>query len=317
MTEQDIKRLMEKYLNGTLTKREESLLEKFDSNLLTKNENHVFHSKTQKEYIKRKLSKGIHQKPKSPMPKWMATAASLALLLALGYFAYSKFHKKPTPLAIAEVVKTTEWGKKMNITLPDGTEVRLNSGSTITFPDRFEENIREVELSGEAFFDVTHNPDKPFIIKSGEVSTEVLGTSFNVNTYPENQQIAVTVATGKVKVASKDAEVLLGPNEQGVFDRSTKTISKEQIDIATFLQWKNGVLHFEDVTLSKVMESLERWYGVTFVFENENFGDCHLTASYDNEILSAVLESIMYTKKGLDYEYVADKTIMIKGKCTD
>ncbi|MER3374846.1 MAG: FecR domain-containing protein [Allomuricauda sp.] len=317
MTEQDVKRLMKKYLNGTLTKREEALLEKFDSRLLSKNEKQVFASDAHKQHIKRKLSKRINQKEGSPVTKWLGMAASLALLLALGYFAYSKFDQAPVQHPIVEIVKTTEWGKKMNLTLPDGTQVRLNSGSTIKFPERFEGNTREVELSGEAFFDVTKNPDKPFIIKSSEIQTTVLGTSFNINTYPDNHHIAVTVATGKVKVASKDNEILLGPNEQGVFDKSTRTISKEEIDIAAFLHWKNGVLHFEDVTLDKVMESLERWYGVNFVFENENFGDCHLTASYDNEMLSAVLESIMYIKKGLAYEHVEDKTILIKGKCTD
>ncbi|MBO0321644.1 FecR domain-containing protein [Muricauda sp. CAU 1633] len=317
MTEQDIKRLMKKYLDGTITKREESLLERFDSSLLSKNGKQVFHSNAQKQYIKRKFSKGINQKPKNPVIKWVRIAASLALLLSLGYFTYIQFHQEPAPTPIVEIVKTTEWGKKMSLTLPDGTQVKLNSGSTITFPERFEDNTREVELSGEAFFNVTKNPDKPFIIKSNEVQTTVLGTSFNINTYPDNHQIAVTVATGKVKVASMDSEVLLGPNEQGVFDKATKQISKEQINIASFLHWKNGVLHFEDATLSSVMKSLEQWYGVTFVFENENFGNCHLTASYDNEMLSAVLESIMYTKKGLAYEYVRDKKILIKGKCTD
>lgn len=317
MTEQDIKRLMKKYLDGTLTKREESLLEKFDSNLLKRNKKQAVQSDVQRRHIKRKLAKQIQQKPKSPAQKWLGMAATLALLLSVGYFTYNQFHQEPAPQPIVEMVKTTEWGKKMNITLPDGTEVRLNSGSTLKFPDRFEGNTRQVELIGEAFFNVTKNPNKPFIITSGEVSTTVLGTSFNVNTYPENQQIAVTVATGKVKVASKDAEVLLGPNEQGVFDKGTKRISKEQTHVEAFLHWKNGVLHFEDVTLNKVMESLERWYGVSFVFENPNFGGCHLTASYDNEMLSAVLESIIFTKKGLAYEYVGNKKILIKGKCTD
>ena len=317
MSKKDIKGLMEKYLEGTITKKEESLLEKFDGHLLSRNHKKVFRSKAHKKRVKEQISRRIKGESKRGTSRWMSVAATIVLLLGLGYLTYKRLSVETQVIPVTEIVKTTEWGKKLNLTLPDGTQVRLNSGSTLKFPDRFDGNTREVELSGEAFFEVTKNPNKPFIITSGEVSTTVLGTSFNVNTYPESQQVAVTVATGKVKVASKDSEVLLGPNEQGVFDKSTKIISKEQIDIAAFLYWKNGVLHFEDVRLTKVMESLERWYGVTFVFENKNFEDCHLTASYDNEMLSAVLESIMFTKKGLAYEYVEDKTILIKGKCTD
>ncbi|RUA15079.1 MAG: hypothetical protein DSY83_08230 [Flavobacteriia bacterium] len=144
-----------------------------------------------------------------------------------------------------------------------------------------------------------------------------MGTSFNVNTYPDNDQVAVTVATGKVKVASHENEIHLGPNEQGVFDKKTKTISKKMPDIATFLNWKDGIIHFEDTSLAKVAESLERWYGVTFIFEKESLGDCHITANFNNELLPAVLESIVYAKKGLRYEFLENNKILIKGRCTD
>lgn len=244
-------------------------------------------------------------------------AATLALLLSVGYFTYTNFHQEPTLQPIVEMIKTTEWGKKMNITLADGTEVRLNSGSTLKFPDRFQGNTREVELSGEAFFNVARNSDKPFIIKSGEVETMVLGTSFNVNTYPESKQVAVTVATGKVKVTSRENEIFLLPNEQGVFDKKSKSISKEKIDIAAFLHWKDGIIHFEDAELSQVLRTLERWYGVTFEVDNANIGDCHITATYNNERLDAILESIIYAKKGLRYQFLDNHKIQLKGKCTD
>lgn len=317
MTEQDIKRLMKKYLNGTITKREEFLLEKFDSNLLAKNEKQVIQSDVQRCHVKRKLARQLKRKSKKPIQKWLGMAATLALLLSVGYFTYTNFHQEPTLQPIVEMIKTTEWGKKMNITLADGTEVRLNSGSTLKFPDRFQGNTREVELSGEAFFNVARNSDKPFIIKSGEVETMVLGTSFNVNTYPESKQVAVTVATGKVKVTSRENEIFLLPNEQGVFDKKSKSISKEKIDIAAFLHWKDGIIHFEDAELSQVLRTLERWYGVTFEVDNANIGDCHITATYNNERLDAILESIIYAKKGLRYQFLDNHKIQLKGKCTD
>lgn len=318
MTEKKIKGLMEKYLNGTITKKEESLLERFDGRLLSKNHTDVFKDERHRKQIERQLSQNISRpKKRISFPKWARVAASIVLMASVVYFVHinTKAEEKVDP--IVEVTKTTEWGQKLNLTLADGTQIRLNSGSTITYPDRFEGDVREVVLEGEAFFDVAKNPDKPFVIRSGEVLTTVLGTSFNINTYPDSQQIAVTVASGKVKVASHENEIHLGPNEQGIFDKKTKTISKKMTDISTFLNWKDGIIHFEDTSLAQVVESLERWYGVIFVFENENLRNCHVTATYKNEMLPAVLESIAYAKKGLRYEFLENDKILIKGKCTD
>ncbi|WP_318345819.1 FecR family protein [Flagellimonas baculiformis] len=318
MTEKKIKGLMEKYLNGTITKKEESLLERFDGRLLSKNHKDVFKDERHRKQIERQLSQNIFRpKKRISFPKWAKVAASIVLMAGVAYFVHihTKAEEKINP--IVEVTKTTEWGQKLNLTLADGTQIRLNSGSTITYPDRFEGDVREVVLEGEAFFDVAKNPNKPFVIRSGEVLTTVLGTSFNINTYPDIQQIAVTVASGKVKVASHENEIHLGPNEQGIFDKKTKTISKKMTDISTFLNWKDGIIHFEDTSLAQVVESLERWYGVTFVFENENLRNCHVTATYKNEMLPAVLESIAYAKKGLRYEFLENDKILIKGKCTD
>lgn len=309
---------MKKYLNGTISRREEALLEQFDSTLLSKNANNIFLNESHKQRIKQSLSKRIgNQNKETSSQNWVGIAASFVLVLSLGYLSYKALNRETIAVPVKEMVKTTDLGQKMNLTLADGTQVHLNSGSTIEFPERFEGNTREVKFEGEAFFEVAKDPNKPFIIKSGEIHTTVLGTSFNINTYQESRQIAVTVASGKVKVTSEDSEVFLGPNEQGVFDKSTKTISKEQTDIAAFLLWKDGILQFEDVTLTEVAKSLEHWYGVTFVFGNDKVGGCHLTATYDNEILSAVLESIVHAKKGLQYTYLDDKKILIKGWCTD
>lgn len=318
MTENEIKVLMKKYLNGTITREEESLLEAFDYKLLSKNHQNVFKNAQHKSGIGQKLAKGIQSsKTRNPFLHWGRIAASLILLMGLSYFLYNYTHQEIEVEPNIILTKSTDWGQKLNLVLADGTEVFLNSGSTIKFPKRFDGDIRAVDLEGEAFFDVAENPDKPFVIRSGEVETTVLGTSFNVNTYSERNQVAVTVATGKVKVASKEKQIFLMPNEQGVFDKQSKSISKKKIDASTFLHWKDGIIHFEDAELSEVLETLERWYGVTFEVDNENIGDCHLTASYNNERLSAVLESIVYAKKGISYEFLSSKKIQLRGKCTD
>ena len=319
MTENEIKVLMNKYLNGTITKEEEYLLEAFDHKLLSKNHKDVFKNPKHKQQLVQKLVKGIdNSRRKNPMYKWVGIAASLIIIIGLGYFGFNHYSiNREVVQPPVQLVKSTKWGQKLNLVLADGTQVYLNSGSTIKFPQRFSGNSREVELQGEAFFDVAKNPNKPFIIKSDEVETTVLGTSFNINTYSDSRQVAVTVATGKVKVASQASKVLLLPNEQGVFDKASKSISKEKIDIAAFLNWKDGIIHFEDASLSEVLQTLERWYGVTFVVDNENIGDCHITATYDNERLDAILESIAYAKKGIRYQFLDNHKIQLMGRCTD
>jgi ferric-dicitrate binding protein FerR (iron transport regulator) len=318
MTENEIKVLMKKYLNGTITKEEESLLEAFDHKLLSENHQNIFKNAKHKGSIGQKLVKGVNtSNTGNPFMRWGRIVASLVLLIGISYFLYNYTGQEKAMEPNVVLTKSTEWGQKLNLVLADGTEVYLNSGSTLKFPKRFDGDTRSVELDGEAFFDVAENPNKPFVIKSGEVETTVLGTSFNVNTYPDNDQVAVTVATGKVKVASKENQILLLPNEQGVFHKQSKSISKKKIDIAGCLNWKDGIIHFEDAELSEVLETLERWYGVSFVVDNENIGDCHLTASYNNERLSAILESIVYAKKGISYEFLNSKKIQLKGKCTD
>ncbi|RNL82271.1 FecR family protein [Sinomicrobium pectinilyticum] len=321
MTENEIKTLMKKYQDGTISHKEELLLEEFDGHLLYKREKEVFNNPQHKKRIGRRLGNSINDSiSRSNTLHWTAPgkiAASVIILLGLGLSIYLKWNTPAKTLPITILEKSTDWGQKLSLTLTDGTEVRLNSGSTIKFPERFTGNTREVELTGEAFFNVARNPKKPFIIKSDEIRTTVLGTSFNINTFPENEEITVTVATGKVKVASDSNAVFLGPEEQGVFDKKSNRISRRKTDIRNFIQWKDGIIHFEDTSLFQVSKVLGAWYGVTFVFAEEELKNCHLTAIYNNEILSVVLESIKYAKKGLQYEYLDDNKVLIKGRCTD
>ncbi|TRZ44346.1 FecR family protein [Robertkochia solimangrovi] len=322
MTEKEIKELLRKYLDGSITSAEEILLETFDSTLLNSYSQSISENTNHKEAARKHINAFINRKNRrSQYPDLLMfsrIAASIILVIGLGYLLYTNMYPTIRPeIKAKQLVQSTIWGQKKTIVLPDGSTVRLNSGSTLEFPDRFDDDCRSVRLEGEAFFEVTRNPEKPFVIKTGAVKTIVLGTTFNVNSFSGNSEIAVTVATGKVKVASPEMEVLLGPDEQGVFDRTTGSISRKSVESADFLYWKEGILHFEDVPLEQVAKSLERWYGVSIRFQHERTGKSHLTATYNDELLSVVLESMMYVKKGLSYEYTEDKKILIKGRCAD
>jgi len=311
MTEKEIKALMGKYLEGTITKREEAVLESFDAGLLSKNHPKRFPRPPAPKRLRR--SKGTRISRASW--KGVAQAAGIALLLGLGHSLLAPTGNPQGPVPPLQRTGNTQWGQKLNLTLADGTKVRLNSGSSLKYPEHFQGGQREVELSGEAFFEVATDTTRPFVIKSGELETTVLGTSFNINTYPGNDHIAVTVATGLVRVAAQDREVELGPNQQGLFDRRTGAISKKTTDIGQFLDWKEGVIRFEDAELAQVVDILERWYGADIEFAQGDIGNCHITATYDNVDLEGVLESMVYAKKGLRYEFLDGTRVLIRGSC--
>ncbi|RAV30001.1 FecR family protein [Sinomicrobium soli] len=318
MTEKEIKKLMDKYLEGTITTEEEMLLEQFDGILIT-GRKMVFrdaaHRRQVRERLQRKIQWQRRERSLRHTAIWKAAVALLVVFLGIRIWYQQADVKNEAEPVMVE--KSTDWGQKLNLTLSDGTEVRLNSGSTIRFPKDFTAPLRRVELSGEAFFNVAKDTESPFVISSGEVETTVLGTSFNMSTFPGEKQVVVTVATGKVKVASAGNEMYLDPYEQGVYDRDSGTFSKDTVDPDSFLLWKDGIIRFDDATMEEVASRLERWYGVRFIFENRALKECHLTATYDNQLLAVVLESIRYAKKGIRFEYGEDHKILIKGTCAE
>ncbi|MEM8508773.1 MAG: FecR domain-containing protein [Bacteroidota bacterium] len=318
MTENDVKRLMQKYLDGTITEVEEKRLEQFDGILLSKNEKIDFKSEGHKANVKQNLSRIIRKSNKArPLYKGLRIAASWALIITLSIVTYNWLNQVNQPKPIPEIVEQTEWGQKLNLTLTDGTRVILNSGSTLRFPERFDGDSRVVELIGEAFFDVVKNKDKPFLIQTAALTTTVLGTSFNINAYPDQAETAVTLASGKVKIASADSTVFIHPNQQAIFNNLNKTFTTSQVQIRPYTDWRNGIIHINDATLAETADILERWYGVDFVFENEKLQNFHITATYDNQTLATVLESIKHVKKGLGYEYLENNRILITGRGSD
>lgn len=317
MTENEIKALIKKYLDGTINKEEEQLLERFDRELIKKYIPTLTDSYKSRLASKKKLAAAINggQIGKYHRRNMVQIVASFLVLIAVGYLFFENTKEPVKTFAETSLlIKRADWGEKINLVLPDGTSVKLNSGSSLTFPESFNGSSREVELTGEAFFDVVKNSDRPFIIKTANLTTTVLGTSFNINSYDQNQTAAITVLTGKVRVASAKGHIDLLPNEQGVFDKNTSGLAKEQVNAKEVLLWKEGILKFDDATLIQVAEALGRWYGVTILFKEKSTAQCILTGTYDNEYLSAVLESIAFAK-GLHYREKENDTIVFYGKC--
>ncbi|WP_422356860.1 FecR family protein [Roseivirga pacifica] len=320
MNEKKLNQLFEDYLNGTISPEDERLLESFDAKVLAENLDKYTYAEKAKERVSIKLNTVVGRSTKTR--KLWAYTVRVAAAISV-FFAFKFIFLQPTSTSVAEepalvwVERKTDWGEKLNLILADGTQIKLNSGSSIRFPKAFTSDERRIELSGEAFFDVARDESKPFIIQSDQVETKVLGTSFNVQAYEDQRHISVSVLTGRVEVASSENKVFLSPHEQGVYHRSKGNVTKGRVDIEKILLWKDGIIHFEDATFGEVKNVLERWYGVNISFASKELAQCHLTATYANESLETILGSIVYAKKGMQYRMDDQKTIVFSGKCTD
>ncbi|MDN5205695.1 FecR domain-containing protein [Fulvivirgaceae bacterium BMA10] len=247
----------------------------------------------------------------------IAVIMAIALIASFVLYQYSRVpDNKKDQLAIIE--KVTQRGQKSTIILSDGTQIKLNSDSKIVYPERFENEKREVLLEGEAFFDVSKDEKRPFIIKSANITTTVLGTSFNVKAFPK-EMAQVTVATGKVQVTSDKSQSsvkshLLVPGEQVNYDPSSGQMYKNEVDIERFLAWKDGILNFEEMKLHEAAKILERWYGVSITFDNEAIRNCRIVKGtyYKGENLFNVLKSFQYFL-GFEYKVVDGNYITISG----
>lgn len=178
----------------------------------------------------------------------------------------------PSETALAEVSYTTfriPLGGEYNIILPDGTKVFMNSGSELIFPNCFSDNERRVTLNGEAYFDVTRDTIRPFIVQANDLFIHVLGTAFNVNAYSSMKSQAVTLESGFVKVACNDREFLLDPGQQIKYDSDSRLAEVREVNTELYTSWKNGFYFFQEITLEEIMNTLKHWYGITVIFEDD------------------------------------------------
>ena len=162
-------------------------------------------------------------------------------------------------------------GGEYEVRLPDGSYVWMNADSEIRFPVVFTGQTRQVSLKGEAYFKVQRNEKVPFIVKTSQISVQVLGTEFNVSAYAEDLVIQTTLVSGAVKVFSEDEKesVILRPGEQAEFSRITHEIQLETVDVSYVTAWKDGRLRFQEKPLFEIMKNGARWYDVEIIYEDE------------------------------------------------
>ena len=250
---------------------------------------------------------------KRKIMNWKAHLAMVASVVLIACFAYLFTQESDQP-SVQMVNKTNKAGERSRISLPDGSTVFLNAESSLRYDLKFSDTERRVFLEGEAFFEVTKDSLRPFTVTTGQLSTTALGTSFNIKSYPENNETQIALITGKVLVKdpiSNESAILI-PGEAIVSKKNIQGIKKITVNSRIITLWKDGIIHFEKTKFEEVINVLEKWYDVEFVVRNGSTQNLVCSGTFKDQYLSNVLKSIGFAL-GFDYE-IKDKKVYVTFK---
>jgi len=207
---------------------------------------------------------------------------------------------------------STMAGQQSKVTLPDGSLVWLNASTVLKYhPDKDE---RKVSMEGEAYFEVTHLANIPFIVETGTAIVKVLGTKFNVSHYPGSKMTEASLLSGKITMSIvENGEIVdLHPGEKVVYNAEKRLLSKNEVKVQNDILWRNGVLYFENEPFNDLVPKLERYYAVNFIYDKNDFGNIHYTGTIDNLNINKVLQFINLTIP-ITYE-IDNKTVKLNLK---
>ncbi len=245
---------------------------------------------------------------------WLRIAAMWAVpILLLGgavwYYTSATRQAKLYADLKYELVFTAN-GERTLVTLPDSSKVWLNGGSTLIYPSRFISAERNVCLTGEAFFEVTKDSQRPFTVDVNHVKLKVLGTSFNVFSYPDNPRVVATLETGQlqVKVDNEKNPYLLKPDNQLVLDTKTGHVDVRNVHAADYSVWRVPVLYFEETELVYALRQIERTYNVKVHIQNSHYNNQTIRAHFNQDdsivdimtVIKMLIPAMNYTIEGND-----------------
>ncbi|HTQ26621.1 MAG TPA: FecR family protein [Puia sp.] len=284
--------------------------------------------------------------PQTKRKSWLVWAGLSVLLLAGGVYLYNRTQQPAAqmiavhsgPANVQNEISTRN-GSKRTLFLPDGTQVWMNAGSKITYERNFGDNLREVVLTGEAFFDVVHNAEKPFIIHTAKMDIKVLGTRFSVKSYPNDKTSEASLFRGSIEVSIHDRpneKIILKPNEKIVVANDDSTLehrtnadhhlsSKEEplvsISRPTYeaktgavieTSWMEGRLIFQDEEFGDLARQMERWYGISMHFDQPGLEKLRFTGSFQKETVHQALDALKETAPTTPFQYkIVDNQITI------
>lgn len=276
------------YLNGTASEEEEQRLLNW---IHESDDNHTYfleikklwstcgytpshESKSTEAFIKFKTAVLASGKAKTKIKKriFFTTIKYAAAITTLAIFSLSAYYlgtlKQPVitreTISVVHMNQVMINANKKSFSLPDGTRVWLNRDSKLSYPDTFASESRIVQLEGEAYFEVSHQEDKPFFVETADMQVKVLGTHFDINAYSKKEKTETVLVSGKVEVSVKGHTdpVTLMPDQMIALDKQNNTYHLEKVDASEYIIWKNNKLIMNNETLETIFRKLQRWYGV-------------------------------------------------------
>ena len=244
------------------------------------------------------------EKKRIPLWRTFSQVAAIALLILTtsiaGYYIYNDVAESNQEMALCQM--EVPLGSQTKVILPDGSVVCLNSGSVLKYDPAFlRKKSREVYLIGEGYFEVQKNPEKPFIVHADDINVKVLGTVFNVRSYPEDSEIEVSLIKGRVNVFSASEirdNVILAPDEQLTYDKRSGKMNHHHVDALQTSQWTTGRLSFVNASVPEIMKAIERKYDVRIVIHSKYL---------DKEVFSGSISPKLTVEEILDYMDVDNK----------
>ena len=231
------------------------------------------------------------------LTRTFAAAAAVVLLCLSVWTAY--LYMQPATIQTVSTLAETR-----TVHLPDGTSVTLNHYSSLSYPERFKSDDREVELSGEAYFEVSKDSKHPFIVQTETIDVQVLGTHFNVDAYPDNPDVKTTLLTGSVAVSNKNNSVrmVLKPNEVAIYNKVEQKLTRKVVENAgDEISWRHGEFIFDDLPLQEIARELSNSFGTTIHIADSTLQNYRITARFRNgEDLDAIL-SVLHNAGYFNY----------------
>jgi len=359
MNREELKKLLEKYSQNTLSPKEKKqllgIMESQEHRDLVKSELYTEWNRRDQEapfFQKSRVLKELHARLDMEQPggKYLRADKKSAILIPLlKYAAVFLVAVAATSLVYFNLQPGTayekesrenrveiNYGSKGLVHLPDGSKVWLNAGSTISYPDHFSSESREITLSGEAFFDVTHRKGSPFIVQTDNLDIRVLGTRFNVKCYEDEQTIETTLVSGKVELLNKDdhsrVEAKLEKNQKAIYYKEDRHMQVEKtgdpgrkegerrarvkpgqdrpLEVKTLAEpsvetsWKDGILKFNASDFEELARQMERWFDVKIHFHDPAAKTIKYTGAFDKETLEQAMEALSMS---FPIEYTIDK----------
>jgi ferric-dicitrate binding protein FerR (iron transport regulator) len=281
---------------------------------------------------------GVSRRLLKPIRYWAGAAAAATIFLALvAIWVQRPANTSASQARIAAYTSASQAGERRPFLLPDGSRVLLNASSHVTVLAGFGDTSREVSLTGEAYFDVAKDVNRPFVIHTATIDVRVLGTAFNVKAYPGDKLTETSLIKGSIEVLVKggvNRKIILRPSEKisiptqaAAIDGKAMRIAGQKQPLFTVeklvlspadslpveISWTASCLAFNDNSLEEIAPQLERWYNVNIRFEDQQVKEYRYTATFDKKTVAQVLTALALSRP-FDYRWVDEKTIIIKSR---